>query len=124
MGPSLLGVVDRLHEEELSEGPLAGSDLLRGELQVERTHGDGIAVDTGKTVTALDRVGQPIDGRVIAARTLLTPERVGVLVVREAVASPKHAAVVRRQGRLEESFVRTVIDALGTYLEPPSEGSE
>ncbi|WP_235272203.1 hypothetical protein [Halanaeroarchaeum sulfurireducens] len=38
-----------------------------------------------------------------------------------AVASPKHAAIVRRQGRLEESFVQTVVDALGTYLVPPTE---
>jgi hypothetical protein len=38
-----------------------------------------------------------------------------------AVASPKHAAIVRRQGRLDELFVRTVVDALGTYLEPPAE---
>jgi len=37
------------------------------------------------------------------------------------VASPKHAAIVRRQGRLEESFIQTVVDALGTYLEPPTE---
>jgi hypothetical protein len=34
------------------------------------------------------------------------------------VASPKHAAVVRRQGRLGEAFVRTVVDALTAYLEP------
>ena len=38
-----------------------------------------------------------------------------------AVASPKHAAIVRRQGRLNESFVRTVVDALEAYLEPPTE---
>ena len=38
-----------------------------------------------------------------------------------AVASPKHAAIVRRQGRLEESFVQTVVDALERYLEPPTE---
>jgi len=38
-----------------------------------------------------------------------------------AVASPKHAAIIRRQGRLDESFVQTVVDALGTYLEPPAE---
>lgn len=37
------------------------------------------------------------------------------------VASPKHAALVRRQGRLEESFVRTVVDALEGYLVPPNE---
>ena len=37
------------------------------------------------------------------------------------VASPKHAAIVRRQGRLEESFVQTVVDALEHYLEPPTE---
>jgi len=37
------------------------------------------------------------------------------------VASPKHAAIVRRQGRLNESFVRTVVDALETYLESPTE---
>ena len=35
-----------------------------------------------------------------------------------SVASPKHAAIVRRQGRLKESFVQTVIDAMQTYLEP------
>lgn len=35
------------------------------------------------------------------------------------VASPKHAALVRRQGRLTESFVRTVVNALESYLEPP-----
>lgn len=35
------------------------------------------------------------------------------------VASPKHAALVRRQGRLEESFVQRVVDEMGTYLEPP-----
>jgi hypothetical protein len=38
-----------------------------------------------------------------------------------AVASPKHVAIVRRQGRLEESFVRTVVDVLDTYLEPPNQ---
>jgi len=38
-----------------------------------------------------------------------------------AMASPKHAAIVRRQGRLEESFVRTVVDMLDTYLEPPTQ---
>jgi mRNA-degrading endonuclease toxin of MazEF toxin-antitoxin module len=37
------------------------------------------------------------------------------------VASPKHAALVRRQGRLEESFVRTVVDALQGYLAPPDQ---
>lgn len=37
-----------------------------------------------------------------------------------AVASPKHAAIVRRQGRLDEPFVRTVVDALETYPEPPT----
>lgn len=37
------------------------------------------------------------------------------------VASPKHAAIVRRQGRLDESFVQTVVEALETYLEPPTE---
>jgi len=37
-----------------------------------------------------------------------------------SVASPKHAALVRRQGRLRESFVRTVVDAMETYLEPPA----
>ena len=36
-------------------------------------------------------------------------------------ASPKHAAIVRRQGRLRESFVQTVVDALEHYLEPPTE---
>lgn len=39
-----------------------------------------------------------------------------------AVASPKHAALVRRRGRLEESFVRTVVDELERYLEPPQQG--
>ena len=38
-----------------------------------------------------------------------------------AIASPKHAAIVRRQGRLQEAFVRTVIGALQTYLEPPAD---
>ena len=38
-----------------------------------------------------------------------------------SVASPKHAALVRRQGRLEESFVQTVVDATKTYLEPPAD---
>ena len=38
-----------------------------------------------------------------------------------AVASPKHAALVRRQGCLDESFVRTVVDALETYLKPPNQ---
>ena len=38
-----------------------------------------------------------------------------------AVASPKHAAIVRRQGRLKETFVQTVTDTLNTYLEPPVE---
>jgi hypothetical protein len=37
------------------------------------------------------------------------------------VASPKHAAIIRRQGRLEESFIRTVVDVLETYLEPPTQ---
>lgn len=37
-----------------------------------------------------------------------------------SIASPKDAALVRRQGRLTESFVRTVVDALEAYLEPPS----
>ena len=36
-------------------------------------------------------------------------------------ASPKHAALVRRQGRLEELFVQTVVDALKTYFEPPNQ---
>ncbi|MEA5409802.1 hypothetical protein VB773_21010 [Haloarculaceae archaeon H-GB2-1] len=38
-----------------------------------------------------------------------------------AVASPKHDPIVRRQGRLDESFVQTVADALGTHLESPAE---
>ncbi|WP_232833691.1 hypothetical protein [Saliphagus sp. LR7] len=38
-----------------------------------------------------------------------------------SVASPKHAAIVRRQGRLRESFVRTVIEEMETYLESPVE---
>jgi mRNA-degrading endonuclease toxin of MazEF toxin-antitoxin module len=37
------------------------------------------------------------------------------------VASPKHAAIVRRQGRLTESFVQTVVSELNTYLEPPDD---
>ena len=37
-----------------------------------------------------------------------------------AVASPKHAALVRRQGRLEESVVQPVVDALHTYAESPT----
>ncbi|WP_218927125.1 hypothetical protein [Halosimplex pelagicum] len=37
-----------------------------------------------------------------------------------AVASPKHAAIVRRQGRLEESFVQTIVNALEPYLEAPN----
>lgn len=39
-----------------------------------------------------------------------------------AVASPKHTALVRRQRRLEGSFVRTVVDELERYLEPPKQG--
>jgi mRNA-degrading endonuclease toxin of MazEF toxin-antitoxin module len=38
-----------------------------------------------------------------------------------AVASPKHAVIVRRQGRLSEAFVRTVVDALASYLDPPTD---
>jgi len=38
-----------------------------------------------------------------------------------AVASPKHAAIVRRQSRLRESFVQIVVDGLKHYLEPPTE---
>ncbi|MFC7131100.1 hypothetical protein [Haloferax chudinovii] len=37
-----------------------------------------------------------------------------------AVASPKHAAVLRRQERLTESFVQFVIEGMQTYLESPS----
>jgi mRNA-degrading endonuclease toxin of MazEF toxin-antitoxin module len=37
------------------------------------------------------------------------------------IASPKHAAIVRRQGRLPESFVQTVIEAMQTYLDPPAD---
>lgn len=36
-----------------------------------------------------------------------------------SIASPKDGAIVRRQGRLRESFVRTVVDAMQRYLEPP-----
>jgi hypothetical protein len=36
------------------------------------------------------------------------------------VASPEDAAVVRRQGCLQESVVQTVVTALETYLEPPA----
>jgi mRNA-degrading endonuclease toxin of MazEF toxin-antitoxin module len=38
-----------------------------------------------------------------------------------SVASPKHAALIRRQGRLAESFVRSVVDELVTYLGPPAD---
>ncbi|WP_135536410.1 type II toxin-antitoxin system PemK/MazF family toxin [Halostella pelagica] len=38
-----------------------------------------------------------------------------------AVASPKHAAIVRRQGRLQEDFVQTVIETMQTYLDPPTD---
>ena len=38
-----------------------------------------------------------------------------------STASPKHAAVIRRQGRLREEFVQKVIGAMQIYLEPPSE---
>jgi mRNA-degrading endonuclease toxin of MazEF toxin-antitoxin module len=33
------------------------------------------------------------------------------------VASPKHVAILRRQGRLDESFVQTVVSAMRTYLD-------
>ena len=36
-----------------------------------------------------------------------------------SVASPKHAALVRRQGRLRESFVQRVVAELESYLAPP-----
>jgi mRNA-degrading endonuclease toxin of MazEF toxin-antitoxin module len=36
-----------------------------------------------------------------------------------SIASPKHSALVRRQGRLAEPFVQTVVDAMATYLEHP-----
>ena len=36
------------------------------------------------------------------------------------VASPKHAEVLRRQGRVSEEFVQTVVDALEGYLESPN----
>ena len=36
------------------------------------------------------------------------------------VASPKHESLVRRQGRLKEAFVRTVVDEIQTYLDPPA----
>lgn len=35
-----------------------------------------------------------------------------------SIASPKHAALIRRQGRLEDSFVQSVVTALNSYLEP------
>ena len=35
-----------------------------------------------------------------------------------SIASPKDAAILRRQGRLSESFVQTVVDEMLTYLEP------
>jgi len=38
-----------------------------------------------------------------------------------AVASPKHVALVRRQGRLAEPVVRTVVDELTGYLDAPVE---
>lgn len=38
-----------------------------------------------------------------------------------AIASPKHAAIVRRQGQLQEDFVQTVIETMQTYLEPPGD---
>jgi hypothetical protein len=34
------------------------------------------------------------------------------------VASPKHDAIVRRQGRLSETFVQEVVEELVRYLEP------
>ena len=37
-----------------------------------------------------------------------------------SIASPKHESVIRRQGRLRESFVRTVVDEMQRYLAPPS----
>ncbi len=37
-----------------------------------------------------------------------------------SIASPKHEALVRRQGHLREAFVRRVIEATWAYLEPPS----
>lgn len=40
-----------------------------------------------------------------------------------SIASPKHAAIIRRQGRLEESFVRTVVEEMQTYLDPPERES-
>lgn len=36
--------------------------------------------------------------------------------------SPKHAALVRRHGRLDEGFVQTVVEEMATYLEPPEDG--
>jgi hypothetical protein len=30
---------------------------------------------------------------------------------------PKHAAIVRRQGRLDKPFVQTVVSAMRTYLD-------
>lgn len=35
-----------------------------------------------------------------------------------SIASPKHDSVIRRQGRLRETFVRSVTDELTAYLEP------
>lgn len=35
-----------------------------------------------------------------------------------SVASPKHPALVQRQGRVSESLVRTVVEELTRYLEP------
>lgn len=38
------------------------------------------------------------------------------------VASPKHDAIIRRQGRLSETFVREVVKELVRYLEPVDDG--
>jgi mRNA-degrading endonuclease toxin of MazEF toxin-antitoxin module len=37
-----------------------------------------------------------------------------------SIATPKDAALVRRQGRLRETFVRTILTELVAYLEPIS----
>lgn len=38
-----------------------------------------------------------------------------------SIASPKRDVIVRRQGRLRESFVQTVIESMQTYLDPPTD---
>ena len=40
-----------------------------------------------------------------------------------AIASPKRAALVQRQGRLTEPFVQTVVGEMASYLQPPGDGT-